>query len=161
LRRMLLTLALFTTMGLVSGCQESDGTTPGAARATSTAAAASPTSGGKAATEAACMAIIDVYEAEKPLLINAYGQYVTATALNDQAKIPAARARVEDIIKRVSQAARAELAKVADPQLKAALEDYVAVVEELYLNPNEDAALDAKLEKAISAARRYCPSLEH
>jgi hypothetical protein len=160
LRRMLVTLALSATPGLVAGCgQESDGTTPGAAPTTS-AAAASPTAGGKAATEAVCKAIIDVYAAEKLVLINAYGQYVTATILNDQAKIPAARARVEDIIRRLSQAARAELAKVADPQLKAALEDYVAVVEEVYLNPNEDTALDAKLQRTISTAQRYCPSLE-
>ncbi|MEV4513172.1 hypothetical protein AB0K00_29880 [Dactylosporangium sp. NPDC049525] len=165
LRRALVTLAISAALGLVAGCGQEPGSTtqpaaPVTTAASSKAAAASgPVAAGTGGAEAVCKAIIEVYEAEKRPLVSAYGEYVTATVLNDQAKIPERRAKVEEIIKRLSQAAHAELAKATDPHFKAALADYIAVAQEVYLTPNEDAALDAKLKKVVTAAQQYCPAL--
>ncbi|MFI5906500.1 hypothetical protein [Dactylosporangium sp. NPDC051541] len=157
--------AIVVAVGLVTGCTESSGNIPpgaapsAAVRATRSSTAPGPVVSGTTSTEMVCRAIIGVYDAEKVPLVSAYGQYVTATVANDRAKIPELRAKVEEIIKRLSRAARAELAKATDSQFKAALSDYIAVAEEVYLTPAEDAALDAELHRVVTAAHQYCPTL--
>ncbi|MEV0565900.1 hypothetical protein [Dactylosporangium sp. NPDC050588] len=156
---------IVVAVGLATGCAQDSGNIPrDAASVTSvpashSSAVSGPIVSGTATAEVVCSAIIKIYKAEERPLVDAYGQYVTATVTNDKATISERRATVEEIIKRLSRAAHAELAKATDPQFKAALSDYIAVAEEVYLTPTEDAALDTKLQKVVTAAHRYCPTL--
>lgn len=159
-RRILLALALSTAVGLTAACAEdSKGANQGAAPATS-AAAASPSTDLKAGTDAVCKAVVAAYDTEKAELTAALTEVVAAGLKDDAAAVAAAKAKGKIVLDRLTKAARAEIAKAADPQAKAALEQFVATSAKVLDGDNlKDDAYQAEMDKATDAAAKYCPGL--
>jgi hypothetical protein len=178
-RRILLALALSTTVGLTAACgQDSGSTTQGAAPASSGAGASSGGSSGaggssggasaagsapadvKANTEAACKNIVAAYDKEKAELVGVIGELAAASLKEDKAAMATAEAKGKVILDRLAKAIEPELAKVADPQAKAALRQFVATFGKMLQGTSfADEAFEAEMEKATTEAAKYCPAL--
>lgn len=160
MRRILLALALATTVGLTAACaDDSQGTNQGAAPAGSSAAA-SPSVDLKANTDAVCTAVVAAYEKEKAELVAALTELIAAGLKDDAAALAAAKAKGAVVLGRLTKAANAEIAKAADPQAKAALEQFVVVSAKVVEGNNiEDDAYQAELDKVTAAAAKFCPGL--
>ncbi|GAB3840334.1 hypothetical protein ACFPIJ_33835 [Dactylosporangium cerinum] len=184
-RRILMALALCTTVGLTAACgQDSGSATQGAAPASSGAgaggsssaggssggastgvgggagAAASSPVGVKANTEAACKNIVAAYDKEKVELVGVISELGAASLKEDKAAMAAAEAKGKVILDRLAKALAPELAKITDPQAKAALQQFVATFGKMLTGTNfADEAFEAEMEKATTAAAKYCPAL--
>jgi hypothetical protein len=159
LRRIILALTLSATVGLTAACGDDAKDTAGAASATS--AAASPSVDLKANTEAVCKAVVAAYDKEKPELATVLGELLTAVAKEDKAAESAAKAKGEVIFGRLAKAVEAEVAKAADPQVKAALQTFVTTwAKTLTGNNLDDPAFEAEMDKAAAEAEKYCPALK-
>jgi hypothetical protein len=155
LRRILLALGLSAAMGLVTGCAGASEDSPRVAAATS-AAALDLT----ADTEAVCTAVVAAYDAEKAELAATLGELISASAAEDQAALAAAKAKGEVVIGRLTDAVDGPIADAADPEAKAALQEFVATFAKA-LGPEglDDPAFEAKLDAAGAEAGKYCPAL--
>jgi hypothetical protein len=177
LRRIILTLALSTTVALTTACgSDSDKTPQGATPTGSTTTSAgapggasgAPTSGAagtpagdvKANTEAVCKGVVAAYDKEKEALTAALGELLMASAKEDKAAEAAAKAKGQVVLDRLSKAINAELVKAQDPGAKAALETFVATFAKVLQGNNlSDDAFSAEMDKATAAASKYCPAL--
>ena len=177
LRRILLGLALSTTVALTAACGDDPagtatsagasataGTTTTTTTTTTTAAAgtasAGATPGGAANTEAVCKAVVAAYDKEKAELVGALGELLAAGAKDDKAGIAAAKAKGQVVITRLTKAVDAELAKATDPAAKAALQQFVASFAKVLQGENlDDPSFQSELDKATAEAAKYCPAL--
>ncbi|GGM37189.1 hypothetical protein ACFFX1_36670 [Dactylosporangium sucinum] len=161
LRRILLALAVSTTLGLATGCAQDSGDASQGAAPAASSAAPSPTVDLKADTEAVCKAVVAAYEAEKMEFLNALAEMLTASLDGDQAALDKARSKGQAIVDRITKAVNPEIAKAADPKAKAALEQFVATVAKMMTAESlEDPEFEAALDKAIADAGVYCPALK-
>ncbi|GAB3842368.1 hypothetical protein ACFPIJ_42865 [Dactylosporangium cerinum] len=95
---------------------------------------------------------------ERLILTSTWGQYVTATNQGNTAKADELKAKLEEMVPRLSKAARAEVAKSSDAGQRAALEQYLDAVDAWYTKPDSGDAV-TRLEKAVEAAQKYCPKI--
>ncbi|GAA3244359.1 hypothetical protein ACFO1B_32045 [Dactylosporangium siamense] len=181
-RRIVLALALCTAVGLTAACGQDSGSTPqGAATASSGATgsggssgaggssggssggasgAASQPAGAKGNTEAACKNIVAAYDKEKVELVGVISELAAASLKEDKAAVAAAEAKGKVILDRLAKAVEPEIAKVADPQAKAALQQFVATFGKMLSGTTfADEAFEAEMEKATTEAAKYCPAL--
>ncbi|MEV4514408.1 hypothetical protein AB0K00_36285 [Dactylosporangium sp. NPDC049525] len=167
LRRIILALALTTTVGLTGACaEETDGAAKGStasatAGGTSAAAAASPSVDAKANTEAVCKGVVAAYDKEKEAITTVLTELLTAGVKDDKAGVAAAKAKGEVVLARLTKAVNVELEKAADPAAKAAIENFVASFSKFLSSMDgvDDPALEAELDKASAEAAKYCPAL--
>jgi hypothetical protein len=159
LRRFLLALGLSAAMGLVTGCAGASEDSPPDAAATG-GAKPSPTLDLKADTKAVCTAVVAAYDAEKAELAATLGELISASAAEDKAALAAAKAKGEVVIGRLTDAVDGPIADAADPEAKAALQEFVATFEKA-LGPEglDDPAFEAKMDAAGAEAGKYCPAL--
>ncbi|MER7274676.1 hypothetical protein ABT369_09485 [Dactylosporangium sp. NPDC000244] len=163
-----LTLALAAAATLAAGCEGTPSATAPAASTASTASAAPAASTASSAPtastatsvtiESVCQAIDDVYAPERVILTSTWGQYVTATNQGDTTRAAELKAKLEEMVPRLSKAARAEVAKSPDAGQRAALEQYLDAVDMWYTKPSSGDAV-TRLEKAVEAAQKYCPKI--
>ncbi|MEV0560978.1 hypothetical protein [Dactylosporangium sp. NPDC050588] len=154
-----LALALAAAATLAAGCEGTPSVTSPAASTTGTASAAPAASTAPSVTVASvCQAIDDVYAPERLILTSTWGQYVTATNQGDTTKAAELKAKLEEMVPRLSKAARAEVAKSPDAGQRAALEQYLDAVDEWYTKPSSGDAVTL-LEKGVEAAQQYCPKI--
>ena len=76
----------------------------------------------------------------------------------DTTKAAELKAKLEEMVPRLSKAARAEVAKSPDAGQRAALEQYLDAVDAWYTTPSSGDAV-TRLEKAVKAAQQYCPKI--
>jgi hypothetical protein len=155
LQRILLALAVATTVALASGCAgESGGATPGAP------AAASPTVDPPAATEAACKAFVAAYDAEKAETVAVLRDLVLADINKDQAALAAVKVRGEALASRLAKVIDAETAKLVNPAAKAAFKTFMTTfAKSLTLEGFKDDAMEAEMDKATAEVQKFCPAL--
>ncbi|MFF5225294.1 hypothetical protein [Dactylosporangium sp. NPDC000521] len=154
-----LTLALAAAATLAAGCEGTRSANAPAASAAGSAGTAPDASTAPGVTVASvCQAIDDVYAPERLTLISTWGKYVTATNQGDTTKAAELKAKLEEMVPRLSNAARAEVAKSPDAGQRAALEEYLDAVDAWYSRPSADDAV-TRLEKAVEAAQQYCPKI--
>ncbi|MEV4514403.1 hypothetical protein AB0K00_36260 [Dactylosporangium sp. NPDC049525] len=161
-QRVLLALALATTVGLATGCTQQPDNTAAAAQsgAASSAAAPSPTVDVKANTEAVCTAVKAVYEAEEEALLPVVGELAAASVSGDKAAQAKAQAKGEVILGRISKAVDAELAKAVDPAVKTAIANYAATIAKmLRAEKFGDPSFDAEIDKVNTEVEQYCPGM--
>ncbi len=160
-RRIILALALSTTVGLTAACgSDSDGTNQGASGATTSAATTPSAAAQKSNTDEVCKAVVAAYDKEKAELATALTELVTADLKNDAAAKAAAVAKGKVVVDRLTKAANAEIAKATDPQAKATLEQFVTTFSKVLEGKNfDDDAYQAEMDKATAAAEKYCPGL--
>ncbi|MEV0130598.1 hypothetical protein AB0H83_19310 [Dactylosporangium sp. NPDC050688] len=163
LRRILLALALSTTVALTAACGDDPAGTSASATA-SAASAGSSASGtapaGAANTDAVCKGVVAAYDKEKAELLGALGELLAAGAKDDKAGVAAAKAKGQVVIDRLAKAVDAELAKATDPAAKAALQKFVASFAKVLQGDNlDDPTFEAEMDKATAEAAKYCPAL--
>ncbi|MGI5183371.1 hypothetical protein ACQEVZ_44645 [Dactylosporangium sp. CA-152071] len=142
-----LALTLAAAATLAAGCEGTPGVTSPAASTAPSVTVAS-----------VCQAIDDVYAPERLILTSTWGQYVTATNQGDTTKAAELKAKLEEMVPRLSKAARAEVAKSPDAGQRAALEQYLDAVDTWYTKPSSGDAVTL-LEKGVEAAQQYCPKI--
>jgi hypothetical protein len=155
LQRILLALAVATTVALASGCaKESGGTTSGAP------AAASPTVDPPAVTEAACKAFVAAFEAEKAETAAVLTDLVLADISKDEAALAAVKAKGEALASRLAKVIDAETAKLVNPAAKAAFTMFMTTfAKSLTLEGFKDDAMEAEKDKATAEVQKFCPAL--
>lgn len=175
LRRILLALALSTTVALTAACGDdpagtaasagssagaSAGSSAGSSASASASASAGATPVGASNTEAVCKGIVAAYDKEKAELVGALGELLAAGAKDDTAGVAAAKAKGQTAITRLTKAVDAELAKATDPAAKAALQQFVASFAKVLQGDNlDDPSFQTELDKATTEAAKYCPAL--
>jgi hypothetical protein len=119
-----------------------------------------PTADVKVDTQEVCAGIVAAYDVEKGELLAVLGDLFTASADEDEAALEAARAKSEVILSRLTEAVEAELSNAADPEAKAAIQEFVTTYAKLVTPEGlEDPAFEAKLDKAAAEAGKFCPAL--
>ncbi|MFF5225846.1 hypothetical protein [Dactylosporangium sp. NPDC000521] len=179
LRRAILALALSTAVALTAACSSEE---PSPAGQGSTAAAASAAAGSAAAgstgattaaaapsqsvdlkanTEAVCKGVVAAYDKEKEAVVTVLTELLTAAAKDDAAAMATAKSKGKVVFDRLTASVNAELDKAADPQAKAALQNFVKAFSKVLESDNlESDAFQAEMDKAAAEATKYCPALD-
>ncbi|MEV4138468.1 hypothetical protein AB0J72_40640 [Dactylosporangium sp. NPDC049742] len=169
LRRTILALALSTTVALTAACSSekpspaAQGSANAAASAAATSAAAAPSQSVdlKANTEAVCKGVVAAYDKEKEAVVAVLTELLTAAAKDDTAAMATAKSKGKVVFDRLSASVNTELEKAADPQAKAALQNFVKAFSKVLESDSlESDAFQTEMEKATAEATKYCPALE-